>query len=181
GWLIFAGAAQFTAVSLLGTGAGPVAAASAALIINSRHVMYSAALVPRFRTQPRWFQWLGPYVLVDQVFALGTGNVDADDVEWRSYYLGAGGFAWMAWQLAMGVGILIGPVLPDGLDLTFAIPAMFLGLLVVGIRSKAGAVAAVVGAVVTAALWQFGNGGGLLVGSIAGSVAGYLVDRRSDR
>ena len=26
GWLVFAGAAQFTAISLLGTGAGPVAA-----------------------------------------------------------------------------------------------------------------------------------------------------------
>ena len=81
----------------------------------------------------------------------------------------------------VAAGILIGPVLPAELDLTFAIPAMFLGLLVVGIRSRAGVVAAIVGALVAGALWRVGSGGGLLIGSVIGSCAGYLVDRWDDR
>jgi hypothetical protein len=42
----------------------------AALVINSRHVMYSAALAPTFQEQPRWFRWVGSFVLIDQIFAL---------------------------------------------------------------------------------------------------------------
>ena len=47
-WLIFGGAAQLTLVSLLGSGAAVVAAILAALVVNARHLMYSAALAPTY-------------------------------------------------------------------------------------------------------------------------------------
>ncbi|MDF2731170.1 MAG: putative branched-chain amino acid export protein large subunit, partial [Acidimicrobiia bacterium] len=71
-WLIFGGAAQLTLVTLLGTGVAVAAAVGTALVVNARHLMYSAALAPTFQRQPRWFRWLGPYLLIDQLFALTT-------------------------------------------------------------------------------------------------------------
>src|SRR3970040_563463 len=69
-WVVFAGAAQLTLITLLGSGAGLVAAVGTALVLNARHLMYSAALAPTFQRQPPWFRRLGPYLLIDQVFAL---------------------------------------------------------------------------------------------------------------
>ena len=59
-WLIFGGAAQLTLVTLLGSGVAVAAAVGTALVVNARHLMYSAALAPTFQSQPRWFRWLGP-------------------------------------------------------------------------------------------------------------------------
>jgi predicted branched-subunit amino acid permease len=174
--LIFGGAAQLAAVSLLGAGAPALSALSAALIVNTRHAMYSAALVPRFRGQPRWFRRFGPYLLIDQVFALASTNHDDGPDEWRRYYLGAGIFAWVLWHGAVAAGILLGPVLPEGLDLSFTIPALFIGLLVPGLVRRPALLAAVCAAVVSAALWRIPNRGGILVGAAVGVAAGYVAE-----
>jgi predicted branched-subunit amino acid permease len=55
--VIFAGAAQLATVSLAATATWLTLVATAA-VINLRHVMYSAALSPRFNDQPRWFRWV---------------------------------------------------------------------------------------------------------------------------
>lgn len=178
GSLIFGGAAQFAAISLLAAGATGAAALIAALVVNLRHTMYSAALVPRFRTQPRWFRWLGPYFLIDQLFALVIVRRAYDDLDWRSYYLGAGLFFWTAWQLTMAVGLLAGPALPAGVELEFAMPAMFIGLLVPGLTTKPGVLAAVTGAVTTAVFWEVPNRGGMLIGALVGAIAGFVAEGR---
>jgi len=179
GWfsssLMFGGASQLTAVTLLGDGAGALAAIVGALTVNARHIMYSAALVPQFRAQPRWFRRFGPYLLLDQVFALASTH-DAPSRNWRSYYIGAGATAWLLWQVLVGAGVLFGPIISADLDIDFVVPALFLGLLVPALVRRPAAVAAAVGAVVTAAFWQVPNRGGMLIGGIAGVVAGYLAE-----
>ena len=69
--LVFAGAAQLAMITLAGT-ASLWAVITAVLVINTRHVMYSAALAPTFRRQPRWMRWVGPSFMVDQTFALAA-------------------------------------------------------------------------------------------------------------
>ncbi len=183
GWLssslIFGGAAQLTAVTLLASGAGFFPPLLGALVVNVRHVMYSAALVPRFRQQPRWFRWFGPYLLLDQNFALSSIK-DAEPVEWRAYYLAAGGTAWVTWQIAVAVGIVFGPIIPDAVDLSFAVPALFVGLLVPSLRTRPALLAAVVGTLVTVAFAGVPNRGGMLVGGVAGVIAATWADLRSD-
>ena len=178
-WLLFGGAAQLTAVTLLGEGAGVAAAVIGALTVNARHIMYSAALVPRFRGQPRWFRFLGPYMMLDQVFALSSVH-EAPPRAWRAYYLGAGLLAWTYWQVFVGAGVIFGPALSADFDVSFAVPALFLALLVPSLVRRPAIVAAAVGGIVTAAFWQIPNRGGMLVGGVAGVLAGYLADRGSD-
>lgn len=182
GWLsssvIFGGAAQLTAVTLLASGAGLFPPLLGALVVNVRHVMYSAALVPRFRQQPRWFRWFGPYLLLDQNFALSSVK-DAEPAEWRAYYIAAGGTAWVTWQIAVAVGIVFGPIIPDAVDLSFAVPALFIGLLVPSLRTRPALLAAVVGTLVTVAFAGVPNRGGMLIGGVAGVIAGTWADLRS--
>lgn len=184
GWLssslIFGGAAQLTAISLLASGAPAASAVAGALVVNARHVMYSAAVVPRFREQPRWFRWIGPYLLIDQLFALVSVRPDDETPGfWRRYYLGGGVFAWTLWQLVVGIGVLAGPVIPADVSFEFAIPLLFIGLVVPTLIRRPAVVAAVVGFGVTALTLGLPNRSGMIVGGLVGAVAGAVVEGRN--
>jgi predicted branched-subunit amino acid permease len=47
--LVFAGASQFTAVSMIAAGAGPLAITLTTLVLNARHLLMSASLLPHVR------------------------------------------------------------------------------------------------------------------------------------
>jgi len=110
--LVFAGAAQLTMVTIAGT-ASLWAIISAVLVINSRHVMYSAALAPLFREQPRWFRWVGPVMLIDQVFALAMLRSDQEPDSFRRYYITTMVLFGTTWNVAVPLGMVIGPVIPE--------------------------------------------------------------------
>jgi 4-azaleucine resistance transporter AzlC len=176
-WIIFAGAAQLTVVTLIAAAAGPFSVIVSGLVVNARHLMYSAAMAPVFRHQPRWFRYLAPYTLIDQIFVMATQQADADPAFFRRYYLTAGGTFWLTWQLLVGAGILLGAGIPEEWSLDFAVPVLFLGLTVIGMVRRPAIVAAVVGFAVAVVASPLPNRSGLLVGAFAGILAGALVDR----
>lgn len=181
GWstapIIFGGSAQLVLISLLGTGTAVAAAVTAALVVNARHLMYSAALAPTFQTQPRWMRWLGPYVLIDQLFALSSLRSGDDPAEFRTYYLTCGATFWSFWLVFVAMGLVVGPVIPESWNLEFAVPILFLGLIVMGIDKSSKLVAALVGAGVTYLSAGLPNRSGLLVGAVVGIAAGTVVER----
>lgn len=187
GWLsapiIFGGAAQITLLSLLGEGASVAAAVSAALIVGARHLLYSATLAPTFQGQPRWFRWLGPYMLIDQVFALSVLHRDMEPRDFRIYYLTIGLCFWSLWLLSCAVGLVLGPQIPPAWKLSFAAPVLFLALLVVASDRWQKVLSALIAASVTLALVSLPNRSGLLLGALAGIAAGMLADAltRSDK
>lgn len=176
-WLIFGGAAHLTVVTLLGSGAAWIAAVTAGLVVNARHLMYSAALAPTFQRQPAWFRWLGPYLLIDQAFALASIEKDEEAEVFRTYFITIGLTFWTLWLATTAVGLAVGPVVPEEWNLEFAIPILFLGLIVLGIDRAPKLVAALVGAGVTWLTAGLPNRSGLLVGALVGILAGTLVER----
>lgn len=176
-WIIFAGAAQLTLISLLGGGTAVGAAITAAIVVNARHIMYSAGLAPTFRTQPTWFRWLAPYLLVDQVFAQAALHLDDPPRDFRTYYLVVGAVFWAGWQVTTAAGLIVGPMVPDELNLGFAVPILFVGILVLGIDTGPKLTAALVGATTTWLTAGLPNRSGLLVGALVGIFAGTLAER----
>jgi predicted branched-subunit amino acid permease len=173
--LMFAGASQFALITLAAPGA-LLAAAVTALVINARHLMYSAALSPAFRRQPRWFRWVGPFVLIDQTFALSSFHADADPAVFRRYYLTVGVYFFTCWQVAVALGLVIGPIVPTAWALDFAPAVMFCGIVVLSLRDRPGVLAAVVGAGVSAGAIGLPNRLGLLVGALCGVLVGSIAD-----
>lgn len=176
-WIVFAGAAQLTLITLLGSGAALVAAVGTALVVNARHLMYSAALAPTFQHQPPWFRRLGPYLLIDQVFALVSVRPEEEPDRFRTYYLAVAVTFWSLWLVVTALGIVIGPVVPEEWNLEFAVPILFIGLLILGIDRWPKVVAAVVGAATTYLAAGLPNRTGLLVGAAAGILAGTVAER----
>ncbi len=176
-FIIYGGASQLTLITLLGEGVAGAAAVTAALIVNARHLMYSAAMAPTFQQQPPWFRWVGSYFLIDQVFALGMLRINDDPHAFRVYYLGIGATFWLLWLLTTGFALLIGPAVPLEWDIGFAVPILFLGLLVMGIDRWPKAAAALVAAGVTLLAAGLPYRSGLLLGAVSGVLAGLLLEK----
>jgi len=180
GWssspLIFGGAAQITLLSLLGEGSSVAAAVTAALIIGARHLLYSVTMAPRFRGQPRWFRWLGPYVLIDQVFALSMLRRHGTPADFRAYFLAAGFTFWFLWMLCTALGLFVGPLVPDSWNLVFAAPVLFVSLLVLAIDRWEKVLVALVAAATAVVFAGLPNRFGLLIGALGGIALGLAFD-----
>jgi predicted branched-subunit amino acid permease len=177
---VFAGAAQLATVSLAATATWLTLVATAA-VINLRHVMYSAALSPRFNDQPRWFRWIGPFFLIDQLFALTSVRTTMPGPDWRRFYLSAGIFYFLSWTTVVTIGLVVGSSIPTEWRLDVAPAIMFAGLVVLGLANRPGIVAAVVGAGACLLALEVPNNGGILVGAVSGVIAGYLADVAESR
>ncbi len=179
-WVILAGAAQLALLTLVST-ASIWAAMAAALVINARHVMYSAALAPTFKSQPRWFRWVAPFILIDQVFALAMQHAGDEPAYFRRYYTVVGSLFFVTWQVVTLLGLGFGSSVPEGWQLGFAPAVMFIGLVVLGLTNRPGVIAAVVGASVCYATIGLPNRLGLLLGAFCGVIAGYIAETLAER
>jgi predicted branched-subunit amino acid permease len=125
--IVFAGSAQFTAISILSAGGGAGAAVAAATLMNSRFLPMSAAVGPSF-SGGRLRRAAKGQAVVDHSWALssrGDGTFD------EALLLGASAIAYCTWILGTAVGALWGDTLgdPDALGLDAIFPAFFFGLL----------------------------------------------------
>jgi predicted branched-subunit amino acid permease len=177
---IFAGASQLATVTLAGV-ATVWAVVVAALVINSRHVMYSAALAPTFRNQPRWFRWTAPFFLIDQVFALVALRSDQPPPDFRRYYLSLAIFFYLAWIAAVTLGMAVGPVVPSSWRLDVAPAIMFTGMVVLTLDRAPAVIAASVAAGVGLGAATLPDRLGIIVGASAGVLAGAIAEERRER
>jgi predicted branched-subunit amino acid permease len=184
--VVFAGASQLAAVDVLGDGGSALVAALAAWTINLRMVLYAASLAPHLAGEPLRTRLGVAYLLTDQAYAVSISAITSEEGQAPSsrvpYYLGAALTLWGSWQLSTIAGTLIGSSVPDDVPLEFAVPLVFLVLLIPAINSSPAVVAALVGGFGAVAARELGAGSlSLTVGAVAGIVAGALVDHRRSR
>lgn len=183
--IVFAGASQLAAIDVLGGGGAALVAAVAAWTINLRVVLYSASLAPHLANESLPTRLGVAYLLTDQAYAVSISEWTGDDDPARRvpFYLGAGLTLWSSWVLSTALGVVIGSSVPDDVPLEFAVPLVFLVLLIPAINGRPAAVAAVVGGFGAVAAAELGADDlSLTLGALAGIVAGTIVDaRRSKR
>lgn len=177
--IVFAGAAQLAGLQLLQQGAPAVIIILTTFVINARFMMYSAALAPHFRHFSRPWKLLSAYLTTDQSFAFGMRRFISEPLEpnRRWYYLGASGICWLAWMAASALGVGLGRQLPRAWSLDFAIPLIFLAILVPILRGRGSLLAAVTGGGVAVLAVSLPMNLGLLLGALCGIVAGALAER----
>lgn len=183
GWatsfIIFAGAAQLATIQLLDGGVAAAVVIITVLVINSRHALYSATLAPHFAEFPGWSRFALPYVLTDQAFAVSIVRYQeaSDPVYKRWFFTGAALTLWVPWQLSTLIGVVVGAQLPEGLSLEFAIPLVFVALLVLTVRSRPDLTASIVGGAAALIAAPVPLGFGLIIGALAGVTAGVIAHK----
>lgn len=200
----FAATAQLAAVELLRSGSDLPVVLATILLINLRYVVYSASLAPEVGHLSRRWRAAIAYPLFDISYALSIArftdeNEDRDDAtddgddEARSdgegarpqddhrgwYYLGTALPMVAVFAGSTLAGALAGQVVGEGLHLSFAIPLIFVALLVPSIDGRAGAVVAAVAGVVAVAGAGLPYNLGLLAAAVAGTVVAALAQRGS--
>mgnify|MGYP000164965901 CR=1 FL=1 len=178
--IVFAGASQLAAIDILGDGGSAIVAALAAWTINLRMLLYSASLAPHLAAESIRTRLGVAYLLTDQAYAVSIRrwSLGEEPQEKRvPYYLGAGLLLWASWQLSTIAGVLIGPVVPDDVPLEFAVPLVFLVLLIPALTSAPAVVAAGAGGLgaVVAAEAHAGSGS-IMVGAVTGITAGVVAE-----
>jgi predicted branched-subunit amino acid permease len=178
---VFAGASQLAAIELLDSGATAAVAAGAALLINLRFLMYSAALAPYLASQSLGERLGAAYVLTDQAFGIAiAGYVKEPRSSGRErlhFYLGVAALMWVTWQTTTVIGAVVGSTVPESVPLDFSIPLVFLALLIPSVTDRPTVVAAVVAGIGVVLAAELGAGNAaLVIGVTGGIVAGAVAD-----
>ncbi len=131
GWSVFmalfmyAGSAQFMAVSLLTSHASLLSAAVATLLVNARHLFYGISLVDSYKNAGKEKPYL-IFGLTDETYALVTQNRPPEGMTRHSYCFLVTLFDHIYWICGCALGSLVGAALPvDFTGVEFVLTALF--------------------------------------------------------
>ncbi|WP_309665021.1 AzlC family ABC transporter permease [Tabrizicola sp.] len=175
---IYAGASQFLALALLGSGAPLLVSAFTLIAMNLRHVLYGPALMKQAGAAASTrYAWVWAFGLTDEVFGQALGAMARGQRFSERYMFGLGLGAYAAWLGGTAAGAYAGGGALAGYpaisaSLGFMLPALFLALLLSILTRRQLPVIAVAGAVTVAVTLAVSGTAGILAGMIAGAIAG---------
>jgi 4-azaleucine resistance transporter AzlC len=177
--IVFAGASQFIALSLLAVGASIPIIIATTFIVNFRHILYSANLLPKVKHLPQYWRAIMAFGLTDETFAavnnryMQQGNLT--HAHW--FYLGSFLAMYSNWILCTYIGLTLGNIFPQMQDwgLDFAMSVTFLGMVIPYLKNKPIIVAVLVSAVLAIVSYDFPHKLGLLFASFSGISVGLSL------
>ncbi len=183
--VVIAGSAQFTAVQLLSESAPAWVAMAAALAVNLRMAMYSAALQPHLGSAPLWQRVIVSYLNFDVSYALGISHFEERPERSTDqkvvYFLGTIALTAPLWVVGTLIGAAAGGALPDSALIDFAMPILFLAIVGPMLKTLAHLAAAVSSALAAMLLFWLPSGIGLLIAAAIAMAAGAEIERRRGR
>lgn len=179
--LVFAGAAQLTALAQMQDSASVFLVLVTALFVNLRSAMYSASLAPHLKHSPWWQRAFAAYLLVDNSYAVAFVEFEDNPKQGvaakMAYYLGCAIPVWITWNTAAFFGAYMGQSIPADLALDFAVPIAFIAIVGPMLRTLAHVGAAMTSVIVALALASLPYSLGLFIAAIVAMVAGSEIER----
>jgi 4-azaleucine resistance transporter AzlC len=131
---VYAGSSQFIAVSMIGSGAAAIPIILTTFTVNLRHLLMSSSLAVHLRGLGAGRLSLFAYGVTDESFSINIVRFRNGEWDWpRAVTLNqTANLAWIASTIAGGYGGQFIPAGAFGID--YALPAMFICLLVFQIR-----------------------------------------------
>jgi predicted branched-subunit amino acid permease len=177
--LIYAGSAQLTVMTMLASGTGALAVIAAGILVNSRLLLYGAALEPRFREHGIWFRLLAAHFIIDPTYAAATARPQLAAPAFRRYWALMGSGLLVVWTGAVGLGVLVGPALPHLSHIGLIGYALFTAMIAPRLTNRPALTAAATAAIAAIGMAFAVPSLAVPAGAIAGVTAATLVHRRS--
>jgi 4-azaleucine resistance transporter AzlC len=175
---VFAGAAQFISLPMFAAGAGLVMITFTALLINLRHLLMGASLVPYMENLSLPWKALLSFGMADETYAVTINRAQTIGYS-PDYQLGSNVTGYVTWGSSTILGVLLGSQISNPLawGLDFAMPATFLALLVPRLVDRASLVVCGASAVVSVGAAIFIPGKWyIIIACLAAVGVGVLVD-----
>jgi 4-azaleucine resistance transporter AzlC len=152
--VVYAGSAQLMAVSLFQAGINPFSIIATTLIVNLRHLLFSASLAPYLERWQKSQVAAFCYELTDESFGVHSLRFEGGENA-AAQSLAINLTCQLAWVVGTILGVVAGGLITDvkPYALDYALPAMFIALLILQIKSKLHLVVALTGGVVSILLW----------------------------
>jgi len=175
--LVYAGSAQLIAVGLFGAGAPSLTIVITTFIVNLRHLLLSAAISPKLKGWRRGEIAAFAYELTDETFAVHAAD-PAPQLD-KGVAFGLNLTAQIVWVLGTWLGIAAGQVIQDvrPLALDYALPAMFIALLLMQIKDRIQVGVAVLTGLLSVALLLAGlDQWSVIAATVIGATVGLGVE-----
>jgi 4-azaleucine resistance transporter AzlC len=149
-FMVFAGAGQFIAVGLLKTGAEIVTIVVTTFLVNLRLFLMGMALQPKLKSWSKLKLGIIASEITDETFVVASDYYTNHEPSWP-FHLGLNVTSHMAWVFSSGLGASVGNLIQDPakFGLNFALPAMFIALLVGQVKNKVTLIVAIGAGVVS--------------------------------
>jgi len=152
--LIFTGASQMSAVSVIATGGSPASAFGGAVLLAGRNAVYGLAMAPVLRGGSLPSRLLGAQWVIDETTAVVSA--ETDPATRRTAFWISGAILYACWNLGTLLGALLGSSInPSDFGLDVAFPVMFTAMVASHLQTKQGRRAAIFGAIAAVALAPF--------------------------
>lgn len=176
---VYAGSSQLIAVGMFAINANPLSIIFTTFIVNLRHLLMASAVAPYLNRWRKWELAMFAYELTDETFAIHSVEFprgQPTQAETLALNLAAQ-FSWVCGSWAgWAAGELITDVKPLALD--YALPAMFIALLVMQIRDHTQiVVAAFTGALAVGLLLAGMSQWHVIAATIAGATLGAVLEQ----
>lgn len=181
--IVFAGSAQLIGAGLFGAGVAPLAIIMTTFVVNLRHLLMSAALAPKLKGwKKRQIAFFG-YELTDETFALHTMRMKGEMPRLTETFA-VNITAQSSWVIGSVLGYFAGgqiaDVRPIGLD--YALPAMFIALLVPQLVKPVYLMMAALAALLSVSLFLLGfEQFHVIAATVIASTAGLGVEQWTSR
>ena len=151
--LVFTGASQFSAVSVIGAGGSTASALGGALLLAARNGVYGLAMARRLEGS-LGRRLLAAHLTIDESTAMSAAQTDPVDQRLAFWITGLS--LYLFWNLGTLLGALAGTAIdPKTFGLDAAFPAAYVAMVWPLLRDKRGRLAAGLGAVICVALIPF--------------------------
>jgi 4-azaleucine resistance transporter AzlC len=171
-----AGGAQMASLQAWDSPVPILAVALTTLAMNSRYLLFGAALRPWFAGLPAYQSYPSLFVMGDLNWALALREREAGRND-AAFLVGSGLVLWLAWVAATAVGQLFGQVIgnPQRFGVDFMLAAFFATMSVAFLRKPGSLIPFAVGGAVAVFVQRLSEGPWyILAGAAAGSLAGAL-------
>ena len=152
--LVFTGASQMSAVSVLASGGTVASAFGGAVLLSGRNAVYGLAMSPVLKQGSVASRLLGAQWVIDETTAIVSAETDPSTR--RTAFWISGAILYASWNIGTLLGALVGTSInPSDFGLDAAFPVMFTAMIATHLRTSAGRKAALFGAVAAVALAPF--------------------------
>ena len=127
---MYAGSAQFLAVSLLANHTGLLSSAIAIFLLNARHIFYGISLIDTYKGTGKKKPYL-IFALTDETYSLVTQNQPPEGMKHSTYCLLVSALDHLYWISGCVIGALAGNIIPISFEgIEFVLTALFVTLFV---------------------------------------------------
>lgn len=175
-FLVYAGAGQIIAASMLASGAGLMAIVLTNFVVNLRYFVMSTCVLNKVEESNLPLNIFSGHLTVDESFAMFS--LSSESSVW--YFIGISFIAWMGWILGAAIGVTVLDLLPVIVTNSFNISlyALFVAILVPSIKeNKQIGILVLITMIMNAILTPIMGNWALIASTLIGAGIGmYIVD-----